>query len=701
MTKKFQKLMEPAYIGKVRTRNRILKMGSHFGWFEYRDGYVNEKELGFYEAIARGGVGLITVAAPNWDYPMSLLPNVAYRLDDDKYIESMSGFTKVIHKYGCPAFIQMMHCGPLYPAKIFGGQPVAASCLPKGEIPRPQSDVARELTVAEIQEISEKFVQGVVRAQKAGFEGVEINSGSTHFFNSFLSRAWNRRQDAYGVGSLESRAKIVVDLIREIKKRCGQEFAIVNLINGAEVGLDKGITPEESQGIARILEKAGSDAINVRIDYYLRPADPTLRDSTHFPDLVFYPEPPHPLGEKIDGSRHGQGAWVPVAAYVKQGVSIPVIAQGRLDAELGEKILRNGMADFISLTRRLFADPELPNKIASGRFEDIAPCTGCLTCFNAVETYLARPQSQSAKCRVNAAFGREYEYEIKPAERKKKVMVVGGGPAGLEAARVAAMRGHKVVLYEKERRLGGAMNMAGMVKGYEREDLDSLLRYLETQVCKCGVEGRLGKEVNRTLIEEVKPDALVIATGGKHNIPNLPGINRKNVLTRQALHSRVKGYLRFFSPRTLRRLTGIWLPVGKRVVIMGGDVQGCQTAEFLVKRGRKVTIVETGKEIGSHVLETLVRPQLLNWLAEKGVTMLTEVKFEEITDKGLTITAKDGKKQTIEADTIVTALPLLPDTALLKSLDSIVPEIHSIGDCREPALIADAIADGSRIGRII
>jgi 2,4-dienoyl-CoA reductase (NADPH2) len=197
------------------------------------------------------------------------------------------------------------------------------------------------------------------------------------------------------------------------------------------------------------------------------------------------------------------------------------------------------------------------------------------------------------------------------------------------------------------------------------------------------------------------PDVLIIATGGTHEIPEIPGINRRNVVTSKALHQRLKGFLRFFSPRVLRWLTKFWMPLGKRVVIMGGNIQGCQTAEFLVKRGRKVTIVDTAKEIGDGLLETFIKPHLLNWLDEKGVTMLSGVKYEKITDKGLTITTNEGKRKTFKADTIVTAMPLQPNTELLKSLDGIVPEVHAIGDCKEPRLIVDAIADGARIARAI
>jgi 2,4-dienoyl-CoA reductase (NADPH2) len=341
------------------------------------------------------------------------------------------------------------------------------------------------------------------------------------------------------------------------------------------------------------------------------------------------------------------------------------------------------------------ADAELPNKIAQGRMEDIRPCTGCLTCFDNNE------QGNPPLCQVNAAYGREKEYEIKPAEKRKRVVVVGSGPAGMETAVVAALRGHEVTLCDREPTLGGSLRLAALVKGFHREDLLGLVSYYETQVAKLGVETRLGKEVDRSVVEDLKPDVLIVATGGRHNIPEIPGIDGSNVVTSEALYRQLERFLRFAGPRLLRWLTKFWMPVGMRVVVLGGGIHGCQTAEFLTKRGRKVTIVETAEEIGDGLLEIFVKPHLLNWLEKKGVAMLSGVKYEGISNQGLTITTKEGNRQTIEADTIVTALPLLPNTAFLDSLTGSAPEVYAIGDCNEPHLVVDAIADGARIARAI
>jgi 2,4-dienoyl-CoA reductase (NADPH2) len=277
--------------------------------------------------------------------------------------------------------------------------------------------------------------------------------------------------------------------------------------------------------------------------------------------------------------------------------------------------------------------------------------------------------------------------------------VVGGGPAGMEAARVAALRGHEVSPYEKSTRLGGIVPLAALVKGLEIEELPALLRYLQGQITQLGVKVYRGKEADAALIQSLKPDAVIVATGGKPVVPNIKGINRSNVVSSPELHRKLKSYLKYLEPGTLRWLTQFWMPIGKSVVIIGGGKHGCELAEFLVKRGRKVTIVDTAPMLGEGMFFHL-RGALFRWFKKKGVTLIPAVReYVEITDKGLTLINAAGERQTLEADSIVPALPLAPETGLMKALKGKVPEVYAIGDCQEPRQIVDAISDGARVGR--
>jgi 2,4-dienoyl-CoA reductase (NADPH2) len=687
---RFDKLLEPYHIGRVQTRNRMVKTASQTYFFDSGEHRISERAKAFYEALARGGVGLIIVETPAMESPLSEIGDRRFRIDDDKYIKDISELTKVIHKHGCPTFVQFYHRGPWGGVYTMAAPPIAASAVTiKSEYDVHEEAPPRELTIPEIEELVDRYASAAVRAAKAGFDGVEVHSGSDHLLPTFLSRFWNKRQDIYGAQNFENRTRFVVQIIREIKKRLGQDFPVQVLMNGIEVGGgDEGITLDEGQALAKILQEAGADSLHVRSHWFGQ-----HWGSFHH-ELLFYPEPQMQLGsfpKELDWSHKGPLANVPVAAVIKKAVSIPVMTVGGFDAQLGEMVLRQGKVDFIGMTRRLFADPEYPNKVASGRLDDIAPCTHDDECTGVY--------NQPRRCRINAAFGTE-QYEIKPAERRKRVVVVGGGPAGMEAARVAALRGHEVTLYDRAHKLGGSLPMAALVKGLEIEDLPAIIHYFKGQITKLGVNIRLGKEFNSSEIKKIRPDVVIWAAGGMDVIPNMPGISRRNVVSSADLHNTLSVYLRFLGPRVLRWLTRFWMPLGKRVVIIGGAIQSCQLAEFLVKRGRKVTIVDTAEELGEGLIPER-KNRLFLWFRKKGVTSMSGVKLGEITDKGLTITTKEGERLTIEADSILPAMPLAPNTELLKSLEGKVPEIYPIGDCKEPGLIPDAIAAGWQVANKI
>jgi 2,4-dienoyl-CoA reductase (NADPH2) len=697
----FEKLMEPGYIGRVRTRNRIIKTASGTGLTE-PDGTIGAAIRAFYERMAQGGVGMIIFEFTTVEFPRGARrpTSTEARIHEDRFIAGFSELTEAVHKHGCPIFLQIMHSGPWYapeePREVLSDR-ISASALSEaefqeiGELVPPNPVLPREMSITEIEELIDKFGKAAERGQRAGFDGIEINGSHHHLINCFFSPAWNRRHDAYGCDSLENRARFMCDIIREVKKRCGKDYPVSTLFNGVELGLENGTTLDEGKRFAQLLQEAGADVIHVRMAGYGKFGVNLLQA-----DRLIHPELPHHLMIKeFDWSRQGRGFSLPLAVAIKEAVTVPVFLAGRLDAEIGEEALRQGKLDFVGMTRRLLADPDYPKKVAEGRLDDIAPCSGCLYCWHE-RAYLGAP----IRCRINATLGRETEWQIEPASKKKKVLIAGGGPAGMEAARVAALRGHKVMIYEKGHQLGGLLPLAAIVKDIEGESILDTIRYFKTQLTQLGVTIKLGKEVNQSVIARVKPNVILIAMGGTPAMLKIPGIDNPKVVESGWLHDKLKTALKFLGPKSLERFTKLWMPVGKKVVIIGGGVQGCQLAEFLVKRGKQVTIVDEVEKLGEGLLaEDPFR--LFPWFENKGVRMLSQVKYEKITDEGLVIITKEGKKETLQADSIMTALPLAPNTNLLQIAEGMVPEVYQMGDCKQAGFIHHAIADGFGVARTI
>ncbi|MCJ7605333.1 MAG: FAD-dependent oxidoreductase, partial [Dehalococcoidales bacterium] len=365
-----------------------------------------------------------------------------------------------------------------------------------------------------------------------------------------------------------------------------------------------------------------------------------------------------------------------------------VISAVRLDHIIGEQALRDGKIDFVGMTRRLLADPELPNKVMENRLEDIRPCLGCLHCMD------VRLQNKYVQCRVNPQINRESEITYAPAEKKKKVLVVGAGPSGMEAARVAAVRGHEVSLYDKQPKLGGLIPLAGMLKEVEVDDMMDWVRWFDTQFTKLGVKKHLGQEVTPEIVSQMKPDVIIVAAGGRHTVPDIPGFSGAGVTTSARLHKQLKAFLKFFKPQTLASLTRLYLPVGKKVIVIGGKIQGCETAEFLVKRGRDVTIVDAADALGEGMTGD-DKYLLFPWFDRKGVKQYLGVTYRDMEKGTITVTTKDGKEETLAADTIVTAMPLESNDEMMERFKDKAPEVYFIGDCPEPGLIAEATAAGA------
>ncbi len=679
---KHPKLFSPiAITPQCILKNRIIKTGQST-WLWNEDGTADgSRGIDLYENIAKGGAAAVIIGG----CAMEATPGIYLGLYDDKFIPGLQELTGRVQAHGCKIFAQFHHSGPAAWPRL-GQLPISSSSLTVDEIPMPppNGNPCRGLTISEIHEMQEKIVESIVRADKGGFDGMEVHVAHGYFLNSFVSRVWNRRDDEYGCQNVENRTRIVREILAEARKRCRPDFVLGIRMNGREYGAKNGITIEEAMENAKAFQDAGAQFLNVAgYGYGTMPF-------RYCPDYFPYPEPEEFMEPYMDVYRH-KGLWTDSASHIKKIAKVPVITAGRMDENLAERILNDGDADIIGLGRTLWADPEFPNKVYEERFEDIVRCTRCASCED--------PVTQPRICRVNPSLGRDRELDMSPAAQKKKVMVIGAGPAGMEAARVAALRGHDVTLYDKESQLGGRIKLASMIKGCAVENVLPIYDYLTAQIDKLPIKLRLGTTVTADIVRQEKPDAVVIATSSPYAVPEIPGIHGSNVSTIKGLAGQVKLPMRLFGPQLLEKLTHIFLPVGKRVVVLGGQIEGVQGAVFLKKRGREVTIIEESATIGGGIPERYFQ-RIGPWFAKKGVNVLTEARAEEITKEGVKVRLKDGSQKFVPCDSVMVLMPQVPDTTLADSLKDVVSEIHVIGSAlgAENGLLKHALLDGRRAG---
>jgi 2,4-dienoyl-CoA reductase (NADPH2) len=536
----FDHLLQPGKIGKMTTKNRIRFAPQITNMCDKETGEVTDREINYLAEKAKGGAGIVTVQG-GYIHPMGKGYPRQMALDRDEVIPGISKIAKAIQDNGARAVCQIMHVGRLALPKYAGldAQPFGPTAM-EPRVPFPGYVPCREMSLEEIKECVDQHGDAAGRVKQAGFDGVDICGINGYFIHSFLCAWMNRRKDEYG-GSVENRARICVEIIESVRKAVGPDFPIILRLNATDLKIG-GTTEDEYTEMAKIFDKAGVDALSAAVGMY----------ESDFPCVT---------------SDIKTGQWLYLAEnWKKAGIKAPIMMAYRMNRpEVAEKAVADGIIDFWEQMRPQMADPYLPLKVAEGRPEDIALCMACnFGCFV--------PKDASQCCTMNPRFGKEGDEDliIKPAREKKKVMVIGGGPGGMEAARVAAMRGHDVTLYEKGDNLGGQLNFLATTPNWS--EWADVVKYFATQLQKTKVKVECRKEVTSELVENEKPDVVIVATGVKINMPQVPGVDGKNVVS-------------------VFDVLGEKVTVGNKVAVWGGRHMAVYTADKLAAQGKDVTLV--------------------------------------------------------------------------------------------------------------
>jgi 2,4-dienoyl-CoA reductase-like NADH-dependent reductase (Old Yellow Enzyme family)/thioredoxin reductase len=635
-------LFEPFEIKGRRLKNRIV-MPALASFLIEDDGSITDKTVEHYRRRAAGGPAMVIVEAHAVSEEGIVSLHQA-RICDDRFIEGLSRIARVMRSEGAIPAIQIHHSGRQTSSRVIKRKPLAPSNLP---CPTISGDV-EPLSLEGIQDIITKFGDSAVRAVQAGFELIEIHGAHGYLINQFISKFSNIREDEYG-GDTTRRARFAVDIVKEVRRRVGADFPISFKISAQEF-VPGGLDVKESVEILKLLVAAGIDIVQVSAG----------NDAT--PEWICQPM----FMEKA--------CLADSAAMIKKELRIPVMSVGRInDPIVADAIIREGRADLVCMGRGLLADPEMPKKAQAGKLDDIRICIACNTCM---ESIFRRGR---VECLVNPSLGREKEMEMRPAEKRKKVMVVGGGPGGLHAGWVAAMRGHEVHLYERQSRLGGQLNLGSVTK-YKKEIL-SLIEFHIKQVEKAGIHVHLNSEVTLETVKREEPDVVILSTGATPVLPKVPGIERSTVIGLSDV------------------LNGV-PPEKRKAVVVGGGATGCEVAHHLAEHDSSVTIVEQLPKIASN-LESITRKVLLKELRERGVRFLTGRKLSKIEENGVVVTGEDGTESFIEADAVVIAIGNKPDNTLYEQIQSLGISLYQIGDCLEPRSAKAAISEAATIGRSI
>lgn len=698
----YDTLCSPGRIGSMTLRNRIVVAAMGVNLAE-EDGSCGEALQSFHGRQAEGGAALIVVGSAGVAWPAGGNEPRQVAVSEDRHIDGIRALADRVHSHGAKLALQLHHGGISAVEDRAAGRPVLVPSYPEpanidlldlmleSEIGEMYGAMGAEITLQplthdDIRVLIQKFAEAARRCQEAGVDGVEIHAGHGYIISGFLSPYANQRDDEYG-GSLENRARLLLEIIAAVRDAVGKDYPVWLKLDSQEFGKPEGISLADAIETAKLVERAGVDAIAVSA--YHDVGKGALHSESNIP--------------------HTPAKLLPAATLIRRAITIPVIATGRLEPEKAEKSLASGAVDFVAMGRKLLADPDLPNKLAEGRADEVRPCVYCYCCVSQI--YLRR----SIKCAVNPETGYEHARKLLATSLAKHIAIVGGGPAGMEAALRFSERGHRVSLLESSDRLGGTLQFAGIAYPANLR----LLNWQRRQIEQSSVSVILNKTVNASLLQSMDVDEVVVATGARRDMPDIPGGNRDFVFSGDEMRALVAGeshpalsrktstFTRGMAwlgsatrlgrqPHVVRQVSRAWMPLAPEIVVIGAELVGLELAEYLAERGRKVTVIDEATRPGKG-LYLVRRMRLLRELGELDVTLINRATEIEIEENAVAYRNFRGQRRRVAAGNVIVAQGAVGDLSLAEDLRQAGLSVHSIGDCNGVGYIEGAIESAAEL----